>query len=89
MQQLLSFCCLECLEEIVQYLTKKAYIMTAIHGKALCPSGKRGARLLWMNLLDVVAVDGIGGLGIAGAGFLILMICMGVGIGINYAGLKV
>lgn len=67
-------CCCNVVEEIVEYIAKKAYIMTgnfrsfclvvlqpqhvsAIHGKGLLESGKRGMRLIWHFLLDTIFID--------------------------------
>ncbi|XP_044269841.1 choline transporter-like protein 1 isoform X2 [Tribolium madens] len=48
------------IEATVEYLSKRAYIQTAMHGEPLYSSGKRAARLLWANLLDTIVPHVVG-----------------------------
>lgn len=54
-------CCLKCffwcLESFLQFLSKKAYIMCAIHGKNFCASAKDSFSLLMRNIVRVFVVD--------------------------------
>ncbi|XP_064212492.1 choline transporter-like protein 2 isoform X2 [Tribolium castaneum] len=48
------------IEGAAEYLSKRAYIQTAMHGEPLFRSGLRGARLLWANFLDNIVLYGVG-----------------------------
>ncbi|XP_068728860.1 choline transporter-like protein 4 [Montipora capricornis] len=52
-------CCFWCLEKILKFLNKNAYIMIAIHGKNFCSSAKQAFKLLFENVLRVAAVNGV------------------------------
>ncbi|XP_044269340.1 choline transporter-like protein 3 isoform X2 [Tribolium madens] len=49
--------CCEWLREMSEYFTRKAYIMTALHGRGIYTSGRRAVRLLWLFLCDTIIVD--------------------------------
>ncbi|XP_015833332.1 choline transporter-like protein 2 isoform X2 [Tribolium castaneum] len=49
--------CSEWLREMSDYLTRKAYIMTALHGRGIFKSGRRAVRLLWLFLCDTIIID--------------------------------
>ncbi|XP_055609417.1 choline transporter-like protein 1 [Uranotaenia lowii] len=53
-------CCLKCFEQFLQYLTRNAYIMTAMHGDPFCTGGKNAFRLLSSNALRVFAINSVG-----------------------------
>ncbi|KXJ82113.1 hypothetical protein RP20_CCG015664 [Aedes albopictus] len=53
-------CCLQCFEKFLQYLTRNAYIMTAMHGDPFCRAGKNAFRLLTNNALRVFAINSVG-----------------------------
>ncbi|XP_058454180.1 choline transporter-like protein 1 isoform X1 [Malaya genurostris] len=53
-------CCLKCFEQVLQYLTRNAYIMTAMHGDPFCKAGKNAFRLLTNNALRVFAINSVG-----------------------------
>ncbi|XP_063911226.1 choline transporter-like protein 1 [Zophobas morio] len=76
-------CCVACIEEIADYLAKKAYIITAMHGKGLLNSGTRAVRLICMFLLDLVMVDQFSYLMVNGAAMVILLITLGIGFAMH------
>lgn len=53
-------CCLYCLEKILVYLTRNAYIEVAIYGDGLCTSGKRAYQVLVSNSLKVMVINSVG-----------------------------
>ncbi|KAI8803246.1 plasma-membrane choline transporter-domain-containing protein [Cladochytrium replicatum] len=50
-------CCVGCLEKIVKWINKHAYIMIAIRGSAFCKSAMVGFGLIVRNAFRAVAVD--------------------------------
>ncbi|XP_053593865.1 choline transporter-like protein 1 isoform X1 [Microplitis demolitor] len=53
-------CCLWCLENVLKFLTRNAYIETAIYGCNLCAGGKKAFRALTDNILRVAAINSVG-----------------------------
>ncbi|XP_053691028.1 choline transporter-like protein 1 [Sabethes cyaneus] len=53
-------CCLKCFERFLQYLTRNAYIVTAIHGDSFCQAGKKAFSMLSSNALRVFAINSVG-----------------------------
>ncbi|XP_062554592.1 choline transporter-like protein 1 isoform X3 [Armigeres subalbatus] len=53
-------CCLQCFEKFLQYLTRNAYIMTAMHGDPFCKAGKKAFKVLTTNALRVFAINSVG-----------------------------
>ena len=53
-------CCLACLERIVKFLNKNAYIQIALRGRNFCMASKDGFELVWSNPLRFGVVGGIG-----------------------------
>lgn len=59
----IACCCsyiMELLEEILKYLVRNAYIIVAMDGTALIPSGRKAFNLLAKNLIDVIALNKVG-----------------------------
>ncbi|XP_075239429.1 choline transporter-like protein 1 [Convolutriloba macropyga] len=54
------FCCLWCLENVLKFINRNAYIMTAIYGYHFCKAAKRGFELLLSNAVRVVAINTVG-----------------------------
>ncbi|XP_045148111.1 choline transporter-like protein 5 [Echinops telfairi] len=50
-------CCFWCLEKMVKFLNKNAYIMIAIYGKNFCKSAKDAFNLLMRNVVRVAVMD--------------------------------
>ncbi|XP_050308668.1 choline transporter-like protein 1 [Anthonomus grandis grandis] len=65
--------CLDQMEAFLKFLSRNAYIVTAIHGQAFLRSGKRAARLIMQNIRDIIAINYIGDL-IIGMAVLLVMI---------------
>ncbi len=49
-----------CVERIVQFINKNAYIQIALRGKNFCMAAKDGFELVWSNPLRYAVVSGIG-----------------------------
>ncbi|KAI6191458.1 hypothetical protein M3Y97_00230200 [Aphelenchoides bicaudatus] len=54
-------CLFWCLEKILRYLTKNAYIMTAIYGQSFCKASRDSFGLLMRNLIRVVVLNRVTG----------------------------
>lgn len=50
-------CFLWCLEKIMKFINKHAYIITAIYGHSFCKAARKGFFLLLRNILRVAAVN--------------------------------
>ncbi|XP_076455047.1 choline transporter-like protein 2 isoform X2 [Babylonia areolata] len=50
-------CCFWCLEKLLKFITKNAYIMIAIYGKNFCVSAKNAFSLILRNVVRVAVVD--------------------------------
>nr|KAF6508113.1 solute carrier family 44 member 5 [Rousettus aegyptiacus] len=50
-------CCFWCLEKVVKFLNRNAYVMIAIHGKGFCRSARDAFNLLIRNILKVAIMD--------------------------------
>jgi choline transporter-like protein 2/4/5 len=53
-------CCMWCLEKIVKYINRNAYIMMAIKGTSYCTSAGRAVALIISNALRLLAVSIVG-----------------------------
>ncbi|KAJ9589125.1 hypothetical protein L9F63_017584, partial [Diploptera punctata] len=53
-------CCLYCFEKILKYLTRNAYIETAIFGYNFCKGGQQAFKHLSSNALRVAAINSVG-----------------------------
>lgn len=53
---------LNLLEELLEFLLLNAYIIVALEGTEMIPSGKRAISLLKKNLIDVIALNQFGDL---------------------------
>jgi len=50
-------CCLWCLENVLKFVNKNAYIQTAVNGTGFCTSGKKAFFLIARNILRIGAVS--------------------------------
>ncbi|KAK0065696.1 choline transporter-like protein 2 [Biomphalaria pfeifferi] len=50
-------CCFWCLEKILKFLCKNAYIMIAVYGKNFCTSAKRAFELILKNCVRAFVLD--------------------------------
>lgn len=55
-------CLVECIEGIVQYVTKHAYIETILRGTPFCPSTINAMKLIASNILNIGTLHGMTGL---------------------------
>lgn len=53
-------CCLACVERIVEFINKTAYIQIAIRGKSFCYAAKDGFEMVFSNVLRYSVVSGVG-----------------------------
>jgi len=53
-------CCLQCVERIVEFINKTAYIQIALRGKSFCSAAKDGFEIVWANPLRYMVVNGVG-----------------------------
>ncbi|XP_076684764.1 choline transporter-like protein 1 isoform X2 [Andrena cerasifolii] len=53
-------CCLWCFECALKFLTRNAYIETAIYGCNFCTGGKKAFQALSSNILRVAAINSVG-----------------------------
>lgn len=51
---------MQCFESTLQFLTRNAYIETAITGQPFCAAGRQAARTLAGNALRVFAINSVG-----------------------------
>jgi solute carrier family 44 (choline transporter-like protein), member 2/4/5 len=70
-------CCFWCLESILRFITKNAFIMIAIHGKCFCIAAKDGFFLVMRNCLRLLVLDNVTGF-ILFVGKLIVAALVGV-----------
>lgn len=68
-------CCLANVEEFLKFLSKNAYIQTAMHGQPFFKSGKRAAKLLINNAANIIAVNSIGDFVLVIAQILLIALC--------------
>uniref|UniRef100_V5GSQ9 Choline transporter-like protein n=1 Tax=Anoplophora glabripennis TaxID=217634 RepID=V5GSQ9_ANOGL len=68
--------CMSVIEDFLKYLSKNAYIMTAMHGKPFFKSGKRAARILLQNVANIVVLNYIGDFVIVMAQVLVMLISL-------------
>lgn len=52
-------CCLWCLEKVLRFLNRNAFIMIAIHGQSFCSGAQSAFHLLLKNLVRVIVVNGV------------------------------
>ncbi|KAL3309654.1 hypothetical protein Ciccas_011798 [Cichlidogyrus casuarinus] len=71
-------CCLWCLETVLRFLTKNAYIMTAMSGKAFCSAARDSFFLITRNCLRLLVVDSLTDF-ILFIGKLVVTVLVGVG----------
>lgn len=52
-------CCCACVEGIMKFLNKNAYIQIAVHGEPFCKSAKTAFQLLLRNAFRLLAIDSV------------------------------
>lgn len=53
-------CCLACLEAILKYINKQAFIQTAIYGTSFITSAKNACLLIVRNFIQIAVLDWVG-----------------------------
>lgn len=53
-------CCVQCLESIVKFVSRNAYIMCALYGKGFCTSTKMSFVAIRLNIAQVATVTFLG-----------------------------
>uniref|UniRef100_A0AAR5PP27 Choline transporter-like protein n=1 Tax=Dendroctonus ponderosae TaxID=77166 RepID=A0AAR5PP27_DENPD len=74
----IAVACLNYFEEIFRFLSKNAYIVTAMHGQGFFQSGKRAVKLLVQNISNVIALNFIGDFVLAVAVVIVVVISVSV-----------
>lgn len=57
-------CCAGCFEELVKYISKHAYIETALHNANFCKGCVESASLIFNNMFRIGVLHGITGLAV-------------------------
>ena len=57
LMQCIINCCMWCIEKVIGYLNKNAYIMAATHGHGFCTGAFKGFLLLMRNFMRVAAIN--------------------------------
>lgn len=52
-------CCMACVERLIKFMNRNAYIQMAIHGTAFCESARTAFQLLLRNAMRLVAIDAV------------------------------
>ncbi|XP_050389089.1 choline transporter-like protein 2 [Patella vulgata] len=52
-------CCFWCLEKILRFINKNAYIMIAVYGRNFCTAAKDGFFLIMRNIVRTVVLDNV------------------------------
>ncbi|XP_072505969.1 choline transporter-like protein 5 isoform X2 [Notamacropus eugenii] len=70
-------CCFWCLEKVLKFLNRNAYIMIAIYGQNFCSAAREAFKLVMRNVVRIAVLDKV-------TEFLLwmgkLLICTGIGI---------
>ena len=53
-------CCMQCVERLVQFINKTAYIQIALRGQNFCSAAKDGFEIVWSNPARYAIVGGVG-----------------------------
>jgi hypothetical protein len=67
-------CCLWCLEKLIGYINKNAYIMCATHGYYFCKAAFSGFMLLMRNIMRVAAINVVAAV-LLGVGKIFICLC--------------
>ncbi|KAG5877892.1 hypothetical protein JTB14_005131 [Gonioctena quinquepunctata] len=68
--------CLGSIEAFLKFLSKNSYILTAMHGKPFYKSGKRAAKIIFQNAVNISSVNYIGDFVLGMAQLLIIIISL-------------
>lgn len=68
-------CFLACLQKLIEYMSKNAYIMMALNGKGFCVSAKDAFNLIMRNILRVSAITGVGEFMIFAGKLVVALLC--------------
>ncbi|CAG9856183.1 unnamed protein product [Phyllotreta striolata] len=74
--------CIGTLESFLKFLTKNSYILTAMHGKPFYKSGKRAAKIIFQNVVNISSVNYVGDFVLGMAQLLIVLISLLITVGI-------
>ncbi|CAG9816336.1 unnamed protein product [Phaedon cochleariae] len=84
--------CTGTIESFLKFLSKNSYILTAMHGKPFFKSGKRAAKIIFQNAVNIASVNYIGDFVLGMAQLLIVLISLLITAGVmsgaegNYVG---
>lgn len=75
-------CVADCLQDLLEFINKNAYIHVAMHGKNFCTSAKSVCNLLLRNILDTVVLLNVAEILFKVLKFLIALIMAGITYGL-------
>eukprot|EP00002_Diphylleia_rotans_P026872 TRINITY_DN5378_c0_g1_i1.p1 TRINITY_DN5378_c0_g1~~TRINITY_DN5378_c0_g1_i1.p1 ORF type:complete len:622 (+),score=127.21 TRINITY_DN5378_c0_g1_i1:58-1923(+) len=75
-------CCCKCVEEIVEYIDRNAYILIAIHGDSFCSASVDAFKLIWRNAMQLTVLNFVGDFLIFLGKVLIAALCGIISVGI-------
>ncbi|CAG9816335.1 unnamed protein product [Phaedon cochleariae] len=76
------------IESFLRFLSKNSYILTAMHGKPFFKSGKRAAKIIFHNVVNIASVNYIGGFVLGMAQLLIVLISLLITAGVMWGAVK-
>uniref|UniRef100_A0A6P7GHM4 Choline transporter-like protein n=1 Tax=Diabrotica virgifera virgifera TaxID=50390 RepID=A0A6P7GHM4_DIAVI len=74
--------CIGALEDFLKFLSKNAYILIAMHGKPFYKSGKRAAKIIFQNAVNIVSINFVGDFVLGMAQLLIVLISLLISVGL-------
>ncbi|XP_037042642.1 choline transporter-like protein 1 [Bradysia coprophila] len=75
-------CCLSVFENFLQYLTRNAYVETALFGYSFCTAGNKAFKILSSNALRVFAINSVGDFVLLLGKAFVVAITVLIGIGV-------
>ncbi|XP_072399790.1 choline transporter-like protein 1 isoform X2 [Diabrotica undecimpunctata] len=76
--------CIGALEDFLKFLSKNAYILIAMHGKPFYKSGKRAAKIIFQNAVNIVSINFVGDFVLGMAQMLIVLISLLITVGLMH-----
>lgn len=74
------------IERFLKFLSKNSYILTAMHGKPFYKSGKRAAKIIFQNAINVASINFIGDFILAMAQLMVVFVTLLLTYAIMQAG---
>lgn len=77
-------CLADCLQDIIEFINKNAYIHVAMHGQNFCTSAKSVFNLILRNIMDTMVIKNVAGILFTMLQLLVSCIMGGITYGIYY-----